>query len=244
MNTGGGVAPYGGRDPTHQGANGWCSSATSVTLHGTIQIRRSRTITMSILRICSLLALLLSTSGASGCQVLSPSAESKTIWRVNEPNSAAVLGDFSPSQIIQICMDDGFRTGARVMADRTRTYVLAPGNCIDVEASTLGVSVPCANDCARAPLGSGTVAVVHGVLPPRGAWSLGGGDSREIIHLINPRFYEFCNTGQQPVRLYSDYRITDRDVRQGACGAVRGRDIGVQSGPIGDGSSGAYRYVE
>jgi hypothetical protein len=199
---------------------------------------------MSILRVCSLLALLLSMSGASGCQVLPSSTESKTIWQVNEPNSPAILGDFSPSQIVQICMDDGFRTGARVMADRSRTYVLAPGNCIDVEGSTLDVSVPCANDCARVPLGSGTVAVVPGVLPPRGAWIFGSGDSREVVHLIKPRFYEFCNNGQRPVRLYSDYRITDRDVREGTCGAIRGRDIGVQPGPSGDGSSGAYRYVE
>jgi hypothetical protein len=199
---------------------------------------------MSVRRICLLPALILLVSGASACQIFPSSAESRTIWQVNEPNSAAVLGDFSPSEIIQVCMDDGFRTGARVMADHSRSYALEPGNCIDVEASTLDVSVTCLIDCARRPLGSGTVAVVHGVLPPHGAWIVSGGDSREAVHLVNPRFYEFCNNGQQPVRLYSDYRITDRDVRQGTCGAVRGRDIGVQSGPNGDGSSGAYRYVE
>lgn len=179
-----------------------------------------------------------------GCQVLLPSQASRTVWQVNEPNSTAVLEDFSRSQIAQICMDDGSRTGARVVADHSRPYALAPGNCIDVEASTLEVSVPCTNGCAGRPLGSGTVALVNGVLPPRGAWILGGGDAREFVHLINPRFYEFCNTGQQLVRLHSEYRITDRDVPQGTCGAVRGRDIGVQSGPIGDGSSGAFRYVE
>jgi hypothetical protein len=198
---------------------------------------------MSIRRVCSLAALLLSMSGISGCQVLAPPAAGKTTWWVDEANGTAVLGEFSRPQITQICMDDGFRTGARVLADRSRAYELAPGNCIDVEASRLELSVPCARDCARRPFGSGTIASIDGVLPSRGAWTLDGG-SREVVHLINPRFYEVCNAGQQPVRLYSDYRITDRDVGQGACGAVRGRDIGVQTDPDGIGSSGAYRYVE
>ena len=198
---------------------------------------------MSIRRIWLFAALLLSMSGTSGCQVLAPPAESKTTWRVNEPNGTAILGDFSRPQITQVCMDDGFRRGARVLADRSRSYEVAPGNCIDVEASTLELSVPCARDCSRQPLGSGTVASVDGVRPPRGAWTLDGGGSREVAHLINPRFYEICNAGQLLVRLYSEYRITDRDVRQDACGAVRGRDIGVQS-PPGNASSGAYRYVE
>jgi hypothetical protein len=131
------------------------------------------------------------------------------------------------------------------MADRSRTYTVAPGNCIDVEASTFELSVLCANDCALKPIGSGTFALVDGVLPPRGAWLILHGDaSREVVHLISPRFYEFCNLGPQQVRLFSEYRITDRDVQEGACGAVRGRDIGVRAGPIESESSGAYRYVE
>src|SRR5262249_52276840 len=152
---------------------------------------------------------------------------------------------YSRLQIAQICMDDGFRSAARVMADRSRSYTLAPGNCIDVEASTFELSVLCAKDCALKPIGSGTFELVDGGLPPRGAWLILGGDaSREVVHLIGPRFYEFCNLGTQPVRLFSEYRITDRDVQEGACGVVRGRDIGVRSRPIESGSSGAYRYVE
>jgi hypothetical protein len=197
---------------------------------------------MSIRRIYSLAACLLSMPGLSTCQVL-PSSASATLWRVDEPNGTTVLGDFLRPQITQVCMDDGFRITARVVADRSRTYEVAPGNCIDVEASTLELSVPCSRDCARRPLASGTVNSVDGILPPRGAWTLDGDDSREVVHLINPRFYEICNDGQQLVRLYSEYRITDRDVRHGACGAVRGRDIGVRS-PLGNASSGAYRYVE
>jgi hypothetical protein len=199
---------------------------------------------MSIHRIRLFTALLIAMSGVSGCQVLAPSAAIKTTWQVIEPSSTVVLGDFSHPRITQLCMDDGFRTGARVKADHLRTYALAPGNCIDVEASVLELWVPCAKDCTARPLASGTVASIDHILPSRGTWILGDGDTREVVHLVDPRFYEFCNFGQQPVRLYSDYRITDRDIRPGACGAVRGRDIGVRSDAMATGSSGAYRYVE
>src|SRR5262245_40435073 len=101
-------------------------------------------------------AALLSLSALLGCQVFAPSVESKTAWSVNEPNRTAELGTYSRLQIAQICMDDGFRSAARVMADRSRSYTLAPGNCIDVEASTFELSVLCAKDCALKPIGSGT----------------------------------------------------------------------------------------
>ena len=199
---------------------------------------------MSINRICPFAALLIAMFEVSGCEVLTPSAASEATWQVIEPNSTVVLGDSSHSRITQLCMDDGFRTEARVMADRSRPYALVSGNCIDVEASVLEVSVPCAKDCTVRPLASGTVTSINHILPSRGTWILGDGDTREVVHLVDPRFYEFCNFGQQPVRLFSDYRITDRDIRPGACGAVRGREIGVRSDAMATGSSGAYRYVE
>src|SRR5262249_7408900 len=147
---------------------------------------------------------LLSLVGLVGCQAFSPSVESKTAWSMNEPNRSADLAIYGHPQIVQICMDDGFRTAARVISDRSRTYTVTPGNCIDVEGSTFDLSVFCSADCARTPLGSGTVERVDGILPPRGAWRLGGNDPREVVHLIHPRFYEFCNVGAQPIRLFSE----------------------------------------
>jgi hypothetical protein len=179
-----------------------------------------------------------------GCQVFSPSIASKTVWSIDDPHRSVEVGAYPSPQIARICMDDGFRLAGSVSADRSRTYAIEPGNCVDVEASTFELSVPCFDNCASKPLGSGTFEVVRRIASPGAAWILADVGSREVVHLLQPRFYEFCNVGPHPVRLFSDYRITDRDVRPSACGAVRGRDIGVQSGLIGNGSSGAYRYVE